>query len=96
MTVHPKVHELFDLDGKVAIVTGASSGLGESFARVLVSAGAMALAMLAFGYEELTVLDWFAGGVAGVAAYCLALLVTREVSRSEIASITRAIASRLS
>jgi len=66
-----------------------------TFARVLVSAGAMALAMLAFGYEELSVLDWFAGGVAGVAAYCLALLVTREVSRSEIASISRAIASRL-
>jgi O-antigen/teichoic acid export membrane protein len=66
-----------------------------TFARVLVSAGAMALAMLAFGYEELSVLDWFAGGAAGGAAYCVALLVTREVSRSEIASIARAIASRL-
>ena len=32
--------ELFGLDGRVAIVTGASSGLGERFARVLAAAGA--------------------------------------------------------
>jgi len=32
--------ELFDLTGKVAIVTGASSGLGERFSRVLTAAGA--------------------------------------------------------
>ena len=30
----------FRLDGRVAIVTGASSGLGERFARVLDAAGA--------------------------------------------------------
>ena len=34
------LQDLFRLDGKVAIVTGASSGLGERFARVLVEAGA--------------------------------------------------------
>jgi NAD(P)-dependent dehydrogenase (short-subunit alcohol dehydrogenase family) len=32
--------ELFGLDGRVAIVTGASSGLGDRFARVLAGAGA--------------------------------------------------------
>ena len=32
--------KLFRLDGRVAIVTGASSGLGERFARVLAQAGA--------------------------------------------------------
>ncbi|MCW3018128.1 MAG: short-chain dehydrogenase/reductase [Solirubrobacterales bacterium] len=32
--------DLLDLDGRVAIVTGASSGLGERFARVLRAAGA--------------------------------------------------------
>jgi hypothetical protein len=32
--------ELFRLDGKVALVTGASSGLGDRFARVLAAAGA--------------------------------------------------------
>src|SRR5580700_12130767 len=31
---------LFDLTGKVALVTGASRGLGQTFARALASAGA--------------------------------------------------------
>lgn len=34
------VNKLFDLSGKVAIVTGASSGLGVQFAKALASAGA--------------------------------------------------------
>jgi len=38
------VRGLFDLTGKVAIVTGASSGLGEGFARTLVGAGATVVA----------------------------------------------------
>jgi O-antigen/teichoic acid export membrane protein len=66
-----------------------------TLARTLVAAGAMAAAMLAFGYHELSLVDWFAGGVAGVVAYCLALLLTGEVSRSEVTSIRRALASRL-
>jgi NAD(P)-dependent dehydrogenase (short-subunit alcohol dehydrogenase family) len=39
-----KVRDLFDLHGNVAIVTGASSGLGEGFARTLVDAGATVVA----------------------------------------------------
>ncbi len=38
------VFEPFRLDGRVAIVTGASSGLGERFARVLHAAGATVVA----------------------------------------------------
>ncbi len=34
------VHNLFDISGKVALVTGASSGFGEHFARVLAEEGA--------------------------------------------------------
>jgi NAD(P)-dependent dehydrogenase (short-subunit alcohol dehydrogenase family) len=36
----PPAESAFRLDGKVAVVTGASSGLGERFARVLSAAGA--------------------------------------------------------
>ena len=34
------IDALFSLDGQVAVVTGASSGLGDRFARVLHGAGA--------------------------------------------------------
>jgi NAD(P)-dependent dehydrogenase (short-subunit alcohol dehydrogenase family) len=36
----PSPAEIFGLDGRVAIVTGASSGLGDRFARILSAAGA--------------------------------------------------------
>ena len=35
-----KITDMFDLSGKRALVTGASSGLGEHFARVLSAQGA--------------------------------------------------------
>ena len=38
------VQSLLDLDGRVAVVTGASSGFGDRFARVLHSAGASVVA----------------------------------------------------
>ena len=38
------IQELFSLTGKVALVTGASSGLGRHFAKVLAEAGAHVVA----------------------------------------------------
>jgi NAD(P)-dependent dehydrogenase (short-subunit alcohol dehydrogenase family) len=40
----PEIDGLFRLDGRVAVVTGASRGLGERFARVLRAAGAEVVA----------------------------------------------------
>jgi NAD(P)-dependent dehydrogenase (short-subunit alcohol dehydrogenase family) len=46
MTRPPKTPgELFDLSGQVAVVTGASSGLGDRFVRVLHAAGASVVAV---------------------------------------------------
>lgn len=39
-----RVQDLFDLTGRTAVVTGASSGLGEGFARTLAEAGATVVA----------------------------------------------------
>lgn len=40
----PEINRLFRLDGRVAVVTGASRGLGERFVRVLRAAGAEVVA----------------------------------------------------
>ncbi|WP_044297741.1 SDR family NAD(P)-dependent oxidoreductase [Robinsoniella peoriensis] len=46
------VNDLFDLSGEVALVTGASKGLGKMFAKTLVNAGAK-VCLLSFEREEL-------------------------------------------
>ncbi|HLH59785.1 MAG TPA: SDR family oxidoreductase, partial [Streptosporangiaceae bacterium] len=62
----PEALRPFDLTGRVAVVTGASSGLGEGLARVLASVGART-ALVARRYDRLARL---AGEIGGVAFGC--------------------------
>ncbi|HEY5396291.1 MAG TPA: SDR family NAD(P)-dependent oxidoreductase, partial [Trebonia sp.] len=55
--------ELFDLSGRVALVTGASSGLGAGVARGLASAGAR-VALVARRVDRLAELAEEIGGLA--------------------------------
>jgi len=66
-----------------------------TFGRTLVAAGAMAGAMLLFGFNELSLSDWFLGGAAGALVYCVTLVAIGEVKRSELAAARRALAARL-
>lgn len=52
-------HDRFRLDGKVAVVTGASSGLGAGFARALADAGAAVV----LGARRVSALDELAGTI---------------------------------
>jgi lipopolysaccharide exporter len=69
--------------------------VASTFARTLVSGGAMAAVMVGFGTEDLTVLDWLAGGATGIVTYCVCLVLTGEVKRSELLSIRRSLAHRM-
>jgi hypothetical protein len=55
----------------------------------------MAAVMIGFGTENLTLLDWLAGGASGIATYCVVLVLTGEVDRTELLSIRRALAARV-
>ena len=63
------VLDLFRLDGKVAIVTGASSGLGASFSVVLAEAGAD----LAIGARRVELLDETKQAVEALGRRCVAV-----------------------
>jgi len=59
----PEALRRFDLSGRIAVVTGASSGLGEGLARGLASAGAR-VAVVARRYDRLVKLADEIGGMA--------------------------------
>jgi NAD(P)-dependent dehydrogenase (short-subunit alcohol dehydrogenase family) len=61
--MQPEVTQLFDLTGRVAIVTGASSGLGACVARTLAGAGAR-VAVVARRADRLAALAEETGGLA--------------------------------
>jgi O-antigen/teichoic acid export membrane protein len=71
--------------------------LAVTLARALVAAGAMALVLFAVGTESLSFAEWVLGGAAGTLAFCVALVLTGEISTSELrrgARAARAVASR--
>jgi NAD(P)-dependent dehydrogenase (short-subunit alcohol dehydrogenase family) len=77
-------NSLFDLAGKVALVTGTSRGLGQYFARALARAGAD----LAITSRDKSALSGFANEIAGLGrrAFCA------ELDVRDHASIQQAIA----
>ena len=58
-----------------------------SLARCLLAAGAMAAVLALVGTSSLEWWQWIVGAVAGTIAYLVVLVVSREVSRTEIAAI---------
>jgi hypothetical protein len=96
MTNQPDVRDLFAMHGKVAIVTGASSGLGEGFARTLVSAGATVVAAarrldrLEALAKELDAATAGQGRVVPVRCD-----VTCEQDRHELVEVSRAITGQI-
>ena len=77
------IRRLIDLPLRPFFVSGA---------RGLLAAGAMALVLLAFGTSHLTPLEWVGGGVLGLAAFVATLVVTREVSLSDLRQLPRTLA----
>jgi gluconate 5-dehydrogenase len=79
----PTTDSLFDLTGQAALVTGASRGLGEGFARVLAGAGAD----VAVTSRSLDALDETRRAVEALGRRCMAL----ELDVRDYDSIQRAV-----
>ena len=81
--------DLFDLTGKVAVVTGASSGLGEGFARTLAEAGATVVAA-ARRLDRLEVLAKEVDGLVPVRCD-----VTSAADRAHLVDVATAVTGRV-
>ncbi len=79
------MQELFDLSGKVAIVTGASRGLGQYFARALARAGAD----LVITSRKLSSLNEFKGEIESLGKKALAVQLD-VLSKSDIENMVQA------
>ncbi|HUQ12996.1 MAG TPA: SDR family NAD(P)-dependent oxidoreductase [Novosphingobium sp.] len=80
---YPLPNASTDLTGRVALVTGASSGLGERFARVLASCGAK----VALGARRVERLEKLAGEIAEAGGEALAV----RLDMTDAEAITRAV-----
>ena len=65
------------------------------FVRCLLAAGPATLALRRIGTESLSALEWIAGGTAAMATYVTGLLLSGEISRSELRSGLDQVAARL-
>ena len=72
---------LFDLTGKVALVTGASRGIGESIARLLAQYGAHVIvsSRKIDGCEAVASSIRDAGGKAGLVAFIIAAHIANRI-----------------
>jgi len=89
-----RADDLFDLQGRVAIVTGASSGLGEGFARTLVGAGATVVAA-ARRLDRLEVLAKELGGEGSGSVVPVACDVTSADDRRRLVEIASSITGHI-
>ena len=69
--------------------------LGLAVVRSLAAAGAMALVLLACGTHHLSVVEWIAGAVGGLAAFTAVLLLTRQLTMDELRALAGWVRRRL-
>ena len=67
----------------------------KTFARCLMAAGLATLPLLGIGTDSLSAVEWIAGGTAALATYLTGLLLSGEISRSELESGLDLVTARL-
>jgi O-antigen/teichoic acid export membrane protein len=70
--------------------------LAATFVRALAAAALMGVVLYAVGTGRLSAVDWLLGGAGGLAAFCAALVVTGEITSTELRRGRRAVRTNLS